>query len=60
MKLDKTTAASRTSIFRAVLALLLIGIFAYLLWLPLFYLFSAFNGLLSHRHKSLIVRPGDE
>ena len=60
MKLDKTLFSSRASIARAVVALLLFSFFAYLLWLPAFYLIGVLHGLSSHHKQPLIIKPGEE
>jgi hypothetical protein len=61
MKLDKDLVSSRGRIFRAVVTILLFCLLAYmLLWLPLFLLSGASNGLTSHQHQLVIVEPREE
>jgi hypothetical protein len=59
MKLDKSFLSSRASFVLAALGMLFFGLLAYLLWLPIFYLFSAFHLVLPHR-RSLVIEPGEE
>jgi hypothetical protein len=59
MKLDKSFPSSRASFVRAAFGMLFFGLLAYLLWLPIFYLFSAFHRVIPH-HQSLVIEPGEE
>jgi hypothetical protein len=59
LKLDKIFPSSRASVVRAVFGIFFFGLLAYLLWLPIFYLFSAFHRVSPH-YQSLLIEPGDE
>jgi hypothetical protein len=50
----------RGSVLRILLLVLLFGIFAYIIWLPIFCLFQAFLGAFSHQKQPVVLGPGDE
>jgi hypothetical protein len=59
LKLDKSFVWSRASIVRAIVGTILLALIAYLLWLPIFYVFSAFHGVSSY-HQPMVTEPGEE
>ena len=61
MKLDKSFVSFRSTIFRAVITVLVFVLLAYLLlWVPIFHFLGAFNGIPSHRGPTIVVEAGEE
>jgi hypothetical protein len=59
MKVDKSLLWSRGSIIRVIVGIIFFILITYLLWLPIFYVFSAFHGVSSH-HQPMAIEPGEE
>jgi hypothetical protein len=56
----KKGLSSRGSIIHIVVLVLLFSTFAYIIWLPIFYLFQTFQDASSHQKQPVILEPGDE
>ena len=59
MRIERSLS-SRGSVLRILVLVLLFSTFAYIIWLPIFYLFQTFQGASSHQKQPMILEPGDE
>jgi hypothetical protein len=59
MRIEKSLS-SRGSFLRILVLALLFSTFAYIIWLPIVYLFQTFQAASSHQTLPIILEPEDE